>query len=101
MSAVRIMMFAPNGRMGRAIVDAVGETDGFEIADDEGDVLVDFSAPDALEASLGRAVSAAIPILVGTTGLDARAHRDPRAADGRRCRGIPRRWRRASSIRRG
>ena len=79
MSAVRIMMFAPNGRMGRAIVDAIGETDGFEIADDEGDVLVDFSAPDALEASLGRAVSAAIPILVGTTGLDARA--DERIAE--------------------
>ena len=31
---------------------------------------IDFSAPAALQASLDRAVSAAIPILVGTTGLD-------------------------------
>jgi 4-hydroxy-tetrahydrodipicolinate reductase len=33
-------------------------------------VLVDFSAPNALQASLDRAVSASVPILVGTTGLD-------------------------------
>jgi len=33
-------------------------------------VLIDFSAPSALQASLDRAVGAGIPILVGTTGLD-------------------------------
>ena len=32
-----------------------------------GDVLIDFSAPDGLEASLDRAISAGIPILIGTT----------------------------------
>ena len=36
---------------------------------DNGEVLVDFSAPDALRASLDRAVSAGIPLLIGTTGL--------------------------------
>jgi len=75
MSAIGISLFAPNGRMGQAIAAAVAETDGFEIAEGDGDVLVDFSAPDALEASLGRAVSAKIPILVGTTGLTAEADR--------------------------
>ncbi len=35
----------------------------------DGDVLVDFSAPAALQASLDRAIAANIPILVGTTGL--------------------------------
>ena len=74
MPAVRISLFAPNGRMGKAIAASVAETDDFEIADD-GDVLIDFSAPGALQASLERAVSAGIPILVGTTGLGEEADR--------------------------
>ena len=74
MPAVRISLFAPNGRMGQAIAASVAETDDFEVADD-GDVLIDFSAPDALQASLERAVSAGIPILVGTTGLGEEADR--------------------------
>ena len=75
MSAVRISLFAPNGRMGKAIAAAVAETDGFEIVEDDGDVLVDFSAPGALEASLARAVSANTPVLIGTTGLGTDADR--------------------------
>jgi len=67
---IRISLFAPNGRMGRAIADAVAENPDFAIDQEHGDVLVDFSAPSALQASLDRAVNAGIPILVGTTGLD-------------------------------
>jgi len=67
---IRIALFAPNGRMGQAIAAAVAEDPGFAIDNDHGDVLVDFSSPSALQASLDRAASAAIPILVGTTGLD-------------------------------
>src|SRR5690348_11109825 len=67
---IRISLFAPDGRMGRAIAAAVAQDSGFTIDQDHGDVLVDFSAPDALQASLDRAVGAGIPILVGTTGLD-------------------------------
>ncbi|HEX6604989.1 MAG TPA: dihydrodipicolinate reductase C-terminal domain-containing protein, partial [Sphingomicrobium sp.] len=66
---IRISLFAPEGRMGKAIAAAVAEDAGFSIDEEHGDVLVDFSAPDALQASLERAVSGAIPILVGTTGL--------------------------------
>ena len=75
MSAVRISLFAPNGRMGKAIAAAVAETDGFQIVGGDCDVLVDFSAPDALKASLARAVRANTPILIGTTGLDQEADR--------------------------
>jgi 4-hydroxy-tetrahydrodipicolinate reductase len=60
--------------MGRAIASAVADDDGFEIDQDHGDVLVDFSVPDAVQASLDRAVSAGIPILVGTTGLQPEHH---------------------------
>jgi 4-hydroxy-tetrahydrodipicolinate reductase len=66
---IRISLFAPNGRMGKAIAAAAAEDAGFAIDEEHGDVLVDFSAPGALPASLERAVSAGIPVLVGTTGL--------------------------------
>lgn len=67
---IRIALVAPNGRMGRAIAQAVAEDPGFAVDQDHGDVLIDFSAPAALQASLDRAVSAGVPVLVGTTGLD-------------------------------
>lgn len=66
---IRISLIAPDGRMGKAIAAAVADDAGFAIDQDHGDVLVDFSAPVALRASLDRAVSAGVPILVGTTGL--------------------------------
>ena len=73
---IRISLFAPNGRMGQAIAAAVANDDHFAIDQDHGDILIDFSAPAALQDSLDRAVGASIPILVGTTGLD-------ESADGR------------------
>src|SRR6478672_4556327 len=71
---IRISLIAPNGRMGKAIASAVADNPEFTIDQDHADVLVDFSAPDALEASLDRAISANIPILVGTTGLQPEHH---------------------------
>ena len=67
---IRLTLIAPNGRMGRAIAQAADEDGGFAIDADHGDVIVDFSAPAALQASLDRAVGASVPILIGTTGLD-------------------------------
>lgn len=67
---IRLTLTAPDGRMGRAIAAAADEDGGFRIDADNGDVIVDFSAPAALQASLDRAVSAGVPILIGTTGLD-------------------------------
>jgi 4-hydroxy-tetrahydrodipicolinate reductase len=67
---IRISLIAPDGRMGRAIAAAVAEDPGFLLDQDRGDVLVDFSASAALQASLDRAISAGVPILIGTTGLD-------------------------------
>ena len=66
--------------MGKAIAAVAAEDPGFQIDQDHGDVLVDFSAPGALQKSLDRAVSAAIPVLIGTTGLDELA--DQRIAAG-------------------
>jgi 4-hydroxy-tetrahydrodipicolinate reductase len=77
---IRITLFAPKGRMGQAIAHAVADDPGFELDADHGDVLVDFSAPSALQSSLDRAMSAGVPILIGTTGLDDFANRRIAAA---------------------
>ena len=69
------------GRMGKALADAIAEAGhelevGVDLGGNPGplvsccEVIVDFSAPDALEANLGAAKVAGIPILIGTTGLD-------------------------------
>lgn len=72
---LRITLIAPDGRMGKAIKAATADSGSFLIDPDHGDVLVDFSAPAALQSSLDRAVRANVPILVGTTGLDELAGR--------------------------
>jgi 4-hydroxy-tetrahydrodipicolinate reductase len=72
---IRISLVAPTGRMGQAIAAAAAEDPGFAIDQDHGDVLVDFSGPGAVPASLDRALAASIPILIGTTGLDEAADR--------------------------
>ena len=81
----RIGIIGSAGRMGQAIaevvtasghelaggVDAGGDTAGLA---DRSDVLVDFTAPSALETNLHAAIGAHIPIVIGTTGLEPRHH---------------------------
>lgn len=81
----RIGIIGSAGRMGQALVEAIAQaglacSGGADHGDDalalakESDVLVDFSAPDALEGNLASAVLARCPIVVGTTGLGERHH---------------------------
>src|SRR5205085_4224101 len=81
-----------HGRMGRAIGNAAAEAGatvagGIDRAGDvhgdhatpadlavASDVLVDFTAPDALAAHLDAAVAAGTPIVIGTTGLTEAHH---------------------------
>ena len=70
MSPLRLSLFAPTGRMGQAITRAASGDGTVEIVADGGDVLVDFSVPAALAASLRRARSERCALLIGTTGLD-------------------------------
>ena len=81
----RIGIIGSEGRMGYALSKAIAAAghenaggvdkggDAAELAD-HSDVLVDFSAPAALEGNLHAAIGAGIPILVGTTGLEERHH---------------------------
>lgn len=81
----RIGIIGSAGRMGNALQAAVAAA-GHDYAGgiDKGgdvlalakacDVLVDFSAPGALEFNLDAAIHAGVPIVVGTTGLEERHH---------------------------
>ncbi len=70
---MRISLTAPEGKMGKALALAIAEDPRFVIDLDNGQLLIDFSVPAALEASLAKAVAAKVPILIGTTGLGAQA----------------------------
>ncbi len=81
----RIGIIGSAGRMGNALQAAIVAA-GHDFAGgiDKGgdplalakacDVLVDFSAPAALEFNLDAAIHAGIPIVIGTTGLEERHH---------------------------
>lgn len=79
---LRLSLFAPNGRMGNAIRQAATESRDVDIVEENGDVLVDFSAPAALQASLARARSSGQALLIGTTGLDSGADAEIAEAAG-------------------
>lgn len=81
----QIGIFGSKGRMGQTIIMAIVEANaGFVGGVDQGDdaqalarmsdVLVDFSAPDALEGHLDACVAAGKPLMIGTTGLKERHH---------------------------
>jgi 4-hydroxy-tetrahydrodipicolinate reductase len=79
----RIGLLGASGRMGRAIAAILQDSTDAQLAggcargEDASalgggcDVLVDFSAPDALPLNLEVAVAAGKPIVIGTTGLGA------------------------------
>lgn len=83
MTAIGII--GSKGRMGQALVAAIEEAGqthagGADQGDDvaalvaASDVLVDFSSPAALQATLDACVAAGKPIVIGTTGLEAAHH---------------------------
>ena len=82
----RIGILGASGRMGRAIAALLEDSDEAQLAggcargSEAGvlaggcDVLVDFSAPDALPLNLEAALAAGKPLVIGTTGLGSDHH---------------------------
>jgi 4-hydroxy-tetrahydrodipicolinate reductase len=81
----RIGIIGSAGRMGHALqaaIEAAGHlyAGGVDKGGDPAalaaqcDILVDFSAPGALEGNLAAAMAAGVPVVVGTTGLEERHH---------------------------
>lgn len=80
MAQVQFGVIGHKGRMGQALETAIADAGhvlciGVDAGGNIGpfaaqcDVLIDFSAPDALAANLGAAKAAGKPIVIGTTGL--------------------------------
>jgi len=79
-----IGIIGSEGRMGVALSAAIAEAGQRGCGIDKGgnvvrlasdaDVLVDFSSPTALEATLDACIAAKTPIVIGTTGLEERHH---------------------------
>ncbi|MEE9434609.1 MAG: 4-hydroxy-tetrahydrodipicolinate reductase [Sphingorhabdus sp.] len=81
----KIGIIGHKGRMGAALAEAIIEAGaehagGADVGDDvaalagASDILVDFSAPAALETTLDGCVAAGKPVVIGTTGLEERHH---------------------------
>ena len=81
MAQLQFGVIGHKGRMGQALEAAIADAGhalfaGVDAGGSIGpyaaqcDVLIDFSAPDALAANLGAAKVAGKPIVVGTTGLE-------------------------------
>lgn len=81
----KIGIIGSKGRMGGVLTEAidaagcklsggVDKGDNVHALVDMSDILVDFSAPAALEENLDACVAAAKPIVIGTTGLEERHH---------------------------
>ena len=81
----RIGIIGSEGAMGLALTNVIAAA-GHEVSGgvdkggdaarlaDQSDVLVDFSAPGALQHNLHAAIGAGIPIVIGTTGLETNHH---------------------------
>lgn len=83
MAAIGII--GSEGRMGQALGQAItdaghdfagGIDKGGDVASlaSKSDVLVDFSAPAALQTNLDAAIAAGVPLVIGTTGLEKGHH---------------------------
>lgn len=92
---IGIGIVGAQGRMGRAIAAELAGHEEARVAAaaDQGDdlaslasscdIIIDFSAPAALPATLAAATAAGRPVVIGTTGLSAEDHRAIDAAAGR------------------
>lgn len=67
---MRIVLNGRSGKVGRVLGPAL-EANGHELVElDDAGAVVDFTAPDAVEANVGAAATRGLPSVVGTTGFD-------------------------------
>jgi 4-hydroxy-tetrahydrodipicolinate reductase len=68
---VRLLLNGRGGKVGSVLAPAL-QAAGHELVDDlpRAEVMVDFTAPDAVVANVEAAVAASVPCVVGTSGAD-------------------------------
>ena len=67
---MNVLLNGRGGKVGRVLAPVL-EASGHELVELEAaDVMIDFTAPDAVEANVSDAVSRGLPCVIGTTGFD-------------------------------
>jgi 4-hydroxy-tetrahydrodipicolinate reductase len=67
---VKITLNGRGGKVGRVLAPAL-EANGHELVElPDAEVMVDFTAPDAVEPNVGAALEQELPCVIGTTGFD-------------------------------
>src|SRR5213592_1586371 len=67
---MKIILNGRGGKVGLVLAPAL-EKAGHELVDlDAAEAMIDFTAPDAVEANVGAALERGIPSVIGTTGFD-------------------------------
>jgi 4-hydroxy-tetrahydrodipicolinate reductase len=67
---VKVVLNGRGGKVGRVLAPAL-EAAGHELVElDSAEAVVDFTAPDALEAHVSEALDRQLPCVIGTTGFD-------------------------------
>jgi 4-hydroxy-tetrahydrodipicolinate reductase len=68
---VRVLLNGRGGKVGSVLGPGL-EAAGYELVDNlrDADVMVDFTAPDAVVANVEAAVAVGVPCVIGTTGAD-------------------------------
>jgi len=67
---VKVAVFGRGGKVGSVLAPAL-EAAGHELVElDEAEAMVDFTAPDVVEANVRAALDAGVPCVVGTSGWD-------------------------------
>jgi 4-hydroxy-tetrahydrodipicolinate reductase len=67
---VKLLLNGRGGKVGRVLAPAL-EAAGHELVElDDAEAMVDFTAPDAVEANVSAALERRVPCVIGTTGFD-------------------------------
>jgi 4-hydroxy-tetrahydrodipicolinate reductase len=67
---VKVVLFGRGGKVGTVLAPAL-EAAGHELVElDQAEAMVDFTAPDAVEANVQAALEQGVPCVVGTSGWD-------------------------------
>lgn len=79
---MKVVLFGRGGKVGRVLAPAL-EDAGHELVDlVDAEAMVDFTAPEAVEANVRAAIEAGVPCVVGTSGWDPEALGAEAAARG-------------------
>ena len=80
---MRVVLFGRGGKVGQVLAPAL-EAAGHQLVVElgEAEAMVDFTAPDAVEANVRAALDAGVPCVVGTSGWDPAALGEQAASRG-------------------